>query len=400
MKRTILNAGMILCGEQLTPLENGSLIIEDGIIREILPRKAREALSLEEVEEISLPHMTLMPGMIECHNHLCIDAALPEHLELLAWSNECQLTLLALKGLKEDLMSGVTTARCMGDKFYIDVTLKKLIEDKKVDGPRLLAAGIGMKGSHGAGHIGMPHCGAGEIRHTCRENLKKGADLLKLFITPGVPEPASTFVPSFLSLEEISAAVSEGARLGIPTAAHCIGGQGLKDCIDGGVDVIEHMYMAAEQDVERLAASRCVVDLTSGIFLDPSREEFLSPANALKVRLNRSRVRENVARIIKARLPLSWEQMLITLSVPGGGICRGAGSRSRNRHPGRHLPRGQGLPPGRQNRKAGKRYGSRYHCRGGKPAGGCIPTFTGRAGDEGRSGVQTALETARIYRMY
>lgn len=241
--------------------------------------------------------------MIECHNHLCIDATLPEHLELLAWSNECQLTLLALKGLKEDLMSGVTTARCMGDKYYIDVTLKKLIEGGKVDGPRLLAAGIGMKGSHGAGHIGMPHCGAEEIRHTCRENLKKGADLLKLFITPGVPDPFSTFVPSFLSLEEISVAVSEGARLGIPTAAHCIGGQGLKDCIDGGVDVIEHMYMATEQDVERLAASRCVVDLTSGIFLDPSREEFLSPANALKVRQNRSRVRENVTRIIKARLP-------------------------------------------------------------------------------------------------
>ena len=61
MKRTILNAGMILCGEQLTPLENGSLIIEDGIIREILPRKAREALSLEDAKEISLPHMNLMP---------------------------------------------------------------------------------------------------------------------------------------------------------------------------------------------------------------------------------------------------------------------------------------------------------------------------------------------------
>ena len=124
MKRTILNAGMILCGEQLTPLENGALIIEDGIIREILPRKAREALYLEDAKEISLPHMTLMPGMIECHNHLCIDAALPEHLELLAWSNECQLTLLALKGLKEDLMSGVTTARCMGDKLVLDFQIR------------------------------------------------------------------------------------------------------------------------------------------------------------------------------------------------------------------------------------------------------------------------------------
>ena len=86
-------------------------------------------------------------------------------------------------------------------------------------------------------------------------------------------------------------------------AAHCIGGQGLKDCIEGGVQVIEHMYMATEQDVELLAASNCVVDLTSGIFLDPSREAFLSPSNAGKVRLNRPRVRENVARILKAGLP-------------------------------------------------------------------------------------------------
>lgn len=46
-------------------------------------------------------------------------------------------------------MSGVTTARCMGDRFYIDVTLKKLINEGKVSGPKLLAAGIGMKGSMG-----------------------------------------------------------------------------------------------------------------------------------------------------------------------------------------------------------------------------------------------------------
>ena len=208
-------------------------------------------------------------------------------------------------------------------------------------------------------------------------------------------------MPSFLSLEEISTAVSEGARLGIPTAAHCIGGQGLKDCIDGGVDVIEHMYMAAEQDVERLAASRCVVDLTSGIFLDPSREEFLSPANALKVRLNRSRVRENVARIIKARLPF----VLGTDAYHGFlyrevGYAVELGSDPVTAIQGVTSPRGQGLPPGRQNRKAGKRYGGRYHCRGGKPAGGCIPSFTGRTGNEGRGGVQTALETARIHRMY
>ena len=303
MERIILKADLILHGRELDSMEKGSIVIENGRILDILPQHALADFPIADACELSFPGQTLMPGMIECHNHLCIDATLPEHLELLAWSNECQLTILALKGLEEDLLSGVTTARCLGDKYYIDTTMKKLIEDGKATGPRLLAAGTGMKGSHGAGYIGSPHCGTEEIRNTCRQNLKRGVDLLKLFVTPGVPDPASSFVPSFLSLEEISMAVSEGARLGVPVAAHCIGGQGLKDCIDGGVKVIEHMYMATEQDVEWLAASDCVVDLTSGIFLDSSREAFLSPGNAEKIRRNRPRVRENAARIIRAGLP-------------------------------------------------------------------------------------------------
>lgn len=292
-----------LIGADLQLQENIVVLLKDSVIADILPRTDYETVKPEHCLETNLGNMTLMPGMIECHNHLCIDATLPEHLELLEWSTECELTLLALAGLKADLMSGVTTARCMGDKYYIDIALRKLIESGRMDGPRLLAAGIGMKGVHGAGHIGSPHCGPEEIRSTCRQNLKKGVDLLKLFITPGVPDPCSDFVPSYLSPEEISMAVDEGSRQGIPTAAHCIGGRGLKDCIDAGVQVIEHLYMATDQDVELLAASDCVADLTSGIFLDPSREDFLSPANALKVRLNRSRVRENTARIIAAHIP-------------------------------------------------------------------------------------------------
>ena len=241
MSNIILKADRVLVGEDLNLKEHMAVIVRDGKIEEIVPQA--ECPAVEGAEVIDLKNTTLMPGMIECHNHLSIDATIPEHLELLAWSTECELTLIALDGFRKDLMSGVTTARCMGDRFYIDVTLKKLIEQGKVAGPKLLAAGIGMKGSHGAGYIGSPHCGPEEIRKTARENLKKGVDLLKLFITPGVPDPESEFVPSFLSLEEIAMAVSEAARKNLPVAAHCIGGQGLKDCIDGGVQVIEHMYM-------------------------------------------------------------------------------------------------------------------------------------------------------------
>lgn len=297
----ILKADRVLVGEDLNLKEHMAVIVRDGKIEEILPQA--ECPAVEGAEVIDLKNTTLMPGMIECHNHLSIDATIPEHLELLAWSTECELTLIALDGFRKDLMSGVTTARCMGDRFYIDVTLKKLIEQGKVAGPKLLAAGIGMKGSHGAGYIGSPHCGPEEIRKTARENLKKGVDLLKLFITPGVPDPESEFVPSFLSLEEIAMAVNEAARKNLPVAAHCIGGQGLKDCIDGGVQVIEHMYMCTPQDAEWLANSKCIVDFTSGIFLDPTREETLSANNAYRVRKNRPRVRERLKLLMSTGVP-------------------------------------------------------------------------------------------------
>ena len=145
MERIILKADLILHGRELDSMEKGSIVIENGRILDILPQHALADFPITDACELSFPGQTLMPGMIECHNHLCIDATLPEHLELLAWSNECQLTILALKGLEEDLLSGVTTARCLGDKYYIDTTMKKLIEDGKATGPRLLAAGTGMK---------------------------------------------------------------------------------------------------------------------------------------------------------------------------------------------------------------------------------------------------------------
>ena len=102
MKYTILNADKVLCGKDLIPQDHMSVIIEGGTIKEIVPQN--ECPFIEDAERITLKDTTVMPGMIECHNHLSIDATIPEHLELLAWSTECELTLIALDGLKKDLM--------------------------------------------------------------------------------------------------------------------------------------------------------------------------------------------------------------------------------------------------------------------------------------------------------
>ena len=112
MSDIILKADRVLVGEDLNLKEHMAVIVRDGKIEEIVPQA--ECPAVEGAEVIDLKNTTLMPGMIECHNHLSIDATIPEHLELLAWSTECELTLIALDGFRKDLMSGDTTARCMG----------------------------------------------------------------------------------------------------------------------------------------------------------------------------------------------------------------------------------------------------------------------------------------------
>lgn len=85
--------------------------------------------------------------------------------------NDCEAeqTIRALKTMKDDLVSGVTTARCLGDRFYIDVTCKQAQKEGRIVGPKLVVSGIGMRASHGHGYVGMPHNGPEEFRKTARD---------------------------------------------------------------------------------------------------------------------------------------------------------------------------------------------------------------------------------------
>ena len=277
---TALFAGTVLSGAELEPMHDGCVVLKDGKIERILTRTAFLAENHDQCEVVDLGDRTLMPGMIECHNHVCMDARLPGHLEMMNGS-ECELTVTGVKTLKDDLLSGVTTARCMGDRHYLDVKLRAEINKGRLIGPNLLCSGIGMRSIHGHGFVGLPHCGVEEFRRTSRENMLQGVDFLKIFATPGMPPLVEGgFVPHFLSRAEIRTVVEEAESKNLYVAAHCVGGQGLVDCVEEGVEVIDHAYCITEEGLELVAKYDSWLDLTSGIILDPSREEFLSPAGA------------------------------------------------------------------------------------------------------------------------
>lgn len=285
--RYIITAEKVLSGENLEIINSGAVVVEREKIAYVgTEEEARK--QYPDAEEISHKGTCLMPGLFECHNHLAMDARVAGHLGMMELS-ECEHTVMALNGLKDDLMSGVTTARCLGDRNYIDVVLKDQIAQGKVMGPDLLVCGIGMKSRHGHGFVGVPHSGVEEFRKTARENMYRGVDFLKIFVTPGVPSATSEdFIPCFISYDEIRTVVEEAKALNIKTAAHCIGGKGLEYCVKAGVDSIEHVYSITPEQVKMVEEEHeGWIDMTSGIVLDPAREPYLPQSHVIKMQTAR-----------------------------------------------------------------------------------------------------------------
>ena len=318
--KQIITARTVLAGSELEEIQNGAVVVEDGKVVKVVPAEQLTEEDRAQAEWIAFEDETVLPGLIEGHNHLSIDARKSNHLEILGTATECKLTLLAEEGLYDDLLSGVTTVRCMGEKHDLDLKLKKEIDAGNLVGPDILPAGVGMKGSNGSGYIGAPHSGVEEFRRTARSNVAKGVKLLKIFTTPGVFSTEQDFIPSFLSAAEIRTVVEEAHRLHLPVAAHCIGGQALRDCVEQGVDVIEHAYCASKEDIELLKAH-----LTTGIYLDPDREQYLSENNARNVRAGREIVRECVGNLVRAGIHfalgtdanhgLLWKEVVYTVEL-------------------------------------------------------------------------------------
>ena len=256
MDAYIVKAGKMILGDGLEAKENAGLLIENGKIAKVYDNMASVEIPAG-MKVVDYGDSVVIPGMIECHNHLALDARLENHLVKME-DCEAEQTIRAIKTMKDDLMAGVTTARCLGDRFYIDVTCKKAQKEGRITGPKLVVSGIGMRSTHGHGYVGMPHCGPEEFRKTARENIARGVDFLKVFMTKVIN--ATPFIYHFLTLDELKVVVEEAKSVNITTACHCSGGQGLDDCLTAGIDCLEHVYYITPQQVERVKREdRCVV---------------------------------------------------------------------------------------------------------------------------------------------
>jgi imidazolonepropionase-like amidohydrolase len=205
----------------------------------------------------------VIPGLINCHCHICLDGSGDPGG---AWASRTitKNVLVAEQHAARTLRAGVTTVRDMGGCEHVDIALRNAINEGLIIGPRMKVSGkvICMTGGHGWGPGGREADGPAEVRKAAREQMKAGADVIKIMATGGVMtrgvEPGS----QQLTYEEMRAAVEEAEKAGRLTASHAQGTCGIKDVVRAGIDSVEHGFYLDNEAIDMM--------LERGTFLVPT----------------------------------------------------------------------------------------------------------------------------------
>jgi imidazolonepropionase-like amidohydrolase len=250
-----LIADRLIDGVQEQARLNVAVLIEDERIVSLVPEDAVP----EDFEIVALPGQTLMPGMINGHEHplLYADDYQNGHLT----GSSAYKALLGLATLQRWLAHGWTTIRVMGDGdvFYGNQDLARVIAEGVFEGPRVTGAAHYISITGGGGDInfmspeqrliadGLIADGPDEIRKAIREEIKYGSDWIKLLVTGAFHSVGDDPRNVAFSPEELEAAVAEAARHNVPVAAHAHATAGINQAVRAGVRSIEHgTYLDAE----------------------------------------------------------------------------------------------------------------------------------------------------------
>jgi imidazolonepropionase-like amidohydrolase len=245
-RHVAVHAGHLLEVKTGKVLADQMLVIEDGRILSV--GAAAEAKIPADAVRIELPNSTVLPGLIDAHTHLTMDPTFG-YQEL--GISVARQTLIGAKNARLTLLAGFTTVRNVGADGYSDVALRDAINAGDVPGPRMLVSGppLGITGGHCDNNL-LPYeyhavgdgvaDGIAAVQHKVRENIKYGADLIKICATGGVLSKGDDPQASQYTLEEMKAIVADAHRLGRKVAAHAHGAQGILWASEAGVDSIEH----------------------------------------------------------------------------------------------------------------------------------------------------------------
>lgn len=253
-----LVADYVIDGKSDNPLKNKVVLVSDKKIISIIDIDAIP----KKYTVIDLPGTTLMPGMINAHEHPLLYQSDYQNGHLQASS--AFKALIGLKTLQRLLESGWTSIRVMGDGdiYYANQDIRKVIDRGMFLGPRLTGAAHYISITGGGGDInylspeqaviadGLIADGPHEIRKAIRQEIKFGSDWIKVMVTGAFMSVGDNPENVSFSPEELRAAVEEAARHNIPVAAHAHATEGINQAVIAGVRSIEHGSFLSEESID------------------------------------------------------------------------------------------------------------------------------------------------------
>src|SRR5215472_14638792 len=267
-----VRAGRLFTGTEKLAT-NQVVLIRGDRIAEVGP--AERVKIPPNVEVIDLSHATVLPGLIDAHTHVFGNG--PDFETQILRESYQYRTLTALANARKDLMVGFTTLRDLKTlgAMYSDVDLRNAIDRGVVEGPRMQVATRGIQATGGFIMRGyspdVPLPSALQVvdspwaaREAVREQVAHDADLIKVYaaydfyFTPA----GKMVVPPTFTAEEVSAIVDDAHAKRRKVSCHAFGGQGLKNCLNAGVDSIEHGVDLDDTDIKMM--------VQEGIYLVPT----------------------------------------------------------------------------------------------------------------------------------
>ncbi|WP_376985185.1 amidohydrolase family protein [Bosea sp. R86505] len=299
-----------------------SVLVEGGTIREV-----GKAVSSAKAKVVDLKGKTLMPGLIDAHVHVVAGVAdLGKNAQL----PDSLVTARSFVIMREMLMRGFTTVRDVGGA---DFGLKQATEEGHFPTPRLVISGkaLSQTGGHAdfrgryddattpltrhrLGALGRICDGLDQVRRAAREEMKGGADFIKIMANGGCASPTDPIHFLGFSVSELEAIVEEARMAGTYVSAHVYTDEAIRRCVEAGVHSLEHCNLI-EAETAKLAASKGAVAVPTLVTYDKLVTDGpklgFPPDSVAKVDVVRSAGMNSLAVMKKAGLAMAYGSDLL-----------------------------------------------------------------------------------------
>jgi imidazolonepropionase-like amidohydrolase len=252
-----------------TVTPNAAVLVEDTRIAAIGPTSTLQAQT-PDANKIDLAGAHVLPGLVNMHVHfgLILPGIAGDRMQN---ETEAALALRMAQNAREALLSGVTTVRLTGERQHADFALKSSIARGETMGPRIFSAGMACIATGGHGHTSagtIEADGPDGFRRVVREQLKAGADFIKICISGGIAGEHEAIRDAQLSIDEMRAVMQTAHGSGKKVTAHAGPAGAIRDAIECGLDCVEHGYFLTDDVIQlmvdhnvwlvpTIAVSRC-----------------------------------------------------------------------------------------------------------------------------------------------